>query len=87
MCIRDRSKVASWAKDNKICFNEEKLKVMLVSRRKRREINEYKYTLRQGAGTSMQHQVLGILINDNFKFSDHNEVRSRKMCQINPYAI
>ena len=31
------SKVSSWAKDNKIRFNEQKSKTMLLTRRKRRE--------------------------------------------------
>jgi len=31
------SKISSWAKDNKIRFNEQKSKTMLLTRRKRRE--------------------------------------------------
>jgi hypothetical protein len=34
------SKISSWAKDNKIHFNEQKSKVMLLLRRKRRERRE-----------------------------------------------
>jgi hypothetical protein len=34
------SKITSWATRNKLEFNEEKTKTMLISRRKRREGNE-----------------------------------------------
>jgi len=33
-------KISNWAKDNKIRLNEEKLKVMLMTRRKRKEQKE-----------------------------------------------
>ena len=34
------SKIAAWSKSNKIRFNEEKSKIMLVSRSKRKESKE-----------------------------------------------
>jgi len=37
------SKISNWAKENKITFNEQKSKVMLVTRRKRRENPKYIY--------------------------------------------
>ena len=33
----EMDKIANWARDNKIKFNEEKSKAMLLTRRKRRE--------------------------------------------------
>ena len=33
------SKITKWAEDNKITFNEQKSKVMVITRRKRREKN------------------------------------------------
>jgi hypothetical protein len=37
------SKITAWSKNNKIRFNEEKSKVMLVSRRKRKELKKLRY--------------------------------------------
>ena len=37
-------KISNWAKENKITFNERKSKVMMISRRKRRETKMYPYT-------------------------------------------
>ncbi len=34
------SRITNWAKNNKITFNEQKSKVMVVTRRKRREKNQ-----------------------------------------------
>jgi hypothetical protein len=31
------TKIAAWARDNKLCFNEQKSKTMLISRRRRKE--------------------------------------------------
>jgi hypothetical protein len=37
------SKISSWAKDNKIRFNEQKSKAMLLTRRKRKRERSWKY--------------------------------------------
>ena len=39
------SKISAWAKENKIRFNEQKSKVMLMTRRKRKERKELKIYL------------------------------------------
>jgi len=66
------SKITAWAKDNKIKFNEEKSKVMLISRRKRKEsrvLNVYldHKTLEQV--TTLKY--LGIILDHKFTFKDH----------------
>ena len=38
------SKISDWAKENKLLFNEQKSQVMLMTRRKRKENKEVKYT-------------------------------------------
>jgi hypothetical protein len=38
------SKITAWSKSNKITFNDEKSKVILISRRKRKETKEIRYT-------------------------------------------
>jgi hypothetical protein len=48
-CIRDAenitniemSKISNWAHNNKISFNEQKSKVLVISRRKRKENKEF----------------------------------------------
>ena len=36
----EMSKITAWSRNNKIDFNEDKSKVMIISRRKRKENNE-----------------------------------------------
>jgi hypothetical protein len=66
------SKITSWSKSNKISFNEEKSKVMLMSRRKRKEIIEINVYLKNKPlkqVTTMKY--LGIIIDNKLKFSEH----------------
>jgi ribonuclease HI len=68
----EMSKITKWAKNNKINFNEEKSKVMVISRRKRKEnkeVNIYLNTKSLQQVTTMKY--LGIIIDNKFKFSDH----------------
>jgi hypothetical protein len=37
-------KISDWVQNNKLKFNENKSKVMLISRRKRKEKRRWKYT-------------------------------------------
>ena len=50
------SKITLWSKNNKIIFNVEISKVMLVSRRKRRELRKMK---QQTTGASYSDEILG----------------------------
>ena len=66
------SKITAWSKSNKIRFNEERSKVMLISRRKRKEAKEIKVHLNNKPleqVTTMKY--LGIIIDNKFKFSEH----------------
>ena len=66
------SKLTAWPKSNKISFNEEKSKVMLISRRKRKQVKEIKvYLINKPSEqvTTMKYQ--GIIIDNGFKFSEH----------------
>jgi hypothetical protein len=52
------SKIINWAKDNKITFNKQKSKVMLVTRRKRREKPKYIYIPEQQTSrTGQQYKI------------------------------
>jgi len=62
------SKITAWSKSNKIRFNDEKSKVMFISRRKRKEAKEIKVYLNNKV-TTMKY--LGIIIDNKFRFSEH----------------
>jgi hypothetical protein len=65
-------KITTWSKNNKINFNEETSKVMVISRRKRKEnkeINIYLNNKPLQQVTTLKY--LGIIIDNKFKFSEH----------------
>lgn len=66
------SKISLWAKDNKIRFNELKSKVMLLTRRKRRERKELEiylnYKLLKQVNTL---KYLGIILDSKLTFRQH----------------
>jgi len=63
------SKITAWSKSNKITFNEEKSKVMLISRRKRKETKEITVYLNNKPLEQVNTmKYLGIIID---KFSEH----------------
>jgi hypothetical protein len=65
-------KITIWLKRNKVGFNEEKSKVLLISRRKRKEVKDFNIYLNNKPleqVTTMKY--LGINIDDKFIFSQH----------------
>jgi hypothetical protein len=75
----EMSKITAWAKSYKINFNEEESKAMLISRRKRKEVNEINVFL----NNKLLEQVtkvkyLGIII-DKFKFSEYAAEKRTKL--------
>jgi len=66
------SKITAWAKRNKIRFNDEKSKIILVSRRKRKEPKAIKIYVNN---KTMQQfptiKYLGIIIDNKLKFKEH----------------
>jgi hypothetical protein len=66
------NKITAWSKSNKISFNEEKCKVMLTSRRKRRELKEINVYLNNKPLKQVTTvKYLGIIIDNKFKFGGH----------------
>jgi hypothetical protein len=77
------SKITAWSKSNKIRFNEEKSKVMLISRRKRKEVKDIKIYLHNKPleqVTTMKY--LGIIIDNKFKFSEHISYAAEKCTKL-----
>jgi len=65
-------KITAWAACNKVRFNDEKSKVMLVTRRKRKESRAIKVYLNNKLLeqiTTMKY--LGIILDHKFTFKDH----------------
>ena len=68
----EMSKIASWAWDNKIKFNEDKSKVMLLTRRKRNEQTKVAVYLNNKAIPQVQKlKYLGINFDYKLTFRDH----------------
>ena len=64
------SKITVWSK-NKIIFNEEKSKAMLISRTKRREQREIKVYLNKTLEQVIRTKYLGLIIDHKFRFQEH----------------
>ena len=65
-------KIMSWTDDNKVEFNEGKSKVMLISRRKRREDKAIKIYMKNKLLQQVNNmKYLGIILDSKFKFRDH----------------
>jgi len=64
--------MSKWAKGNKITFNKQKSKVMMISRRKRRE-NKYVFIYLNNK--LLEHvntiKYLGIIIDNKLNFREH----------------
>ena len=63
------SKISSWAKDNKIRFNEQKSKAILLTRRKRRERKELEIYLNYKPLMQVNNlKYLGIILDSKLNF-------------------
>jgi hypothetical protein len=79
----EMSKITVWSKRNKVRFNEEKSKVMLISRRKRKEVKDINIYLNNKPleqVTTMKY--LGIIIDDKFKFRQHISYTAEKCTKL-----
>jgi len=65
-------KITACSRNNKINFNEDKSKVMIISRRKRKENKEiYIYLNNKPLRQVSTMNYLRIVIDNKFKFSEH----------------
>jgi len=75
--------VANWARDNKIKFNEEKSKVMLLTRRKRKEQKQMAVYLNNKTIPQVQKlKYLGIIIDSKVTFLDHKNYITEKCTKL-----
>jgi ribonuclease HI len=68
----EMSKITKWAKENKISFNEQKSKVMLMTRRKRKERKDIQIYLNNKL-LPQEHTLkyLGIIFDSRLTFKEH----------------
>ena len=65
-------KIVSWARNNKITFNDEKSKVMILTRRKRKEQTKVAVYLNNRVIPQVQKlKYLGIIFDNKLTFRDH----------------
>ena len=65
-------KITKWAKDNKVRFNDQKSKVMLMTRQKRRERKDLEvYVNNKLLRQVKTMKYLGIILDDKLTFREH----------------
>jgi hypothetical protein len=65
------NKITTWSKRNKISFNEEKSKVMLISRKRKKTKEIAVYLNNKQLEQVNTTKYLGIFRDNKFKFSEH----------------
>jgi hypothetical protein len=76
-------KISNWAKENKITFNEQKSKVMVISRRKRRENKDVSIYLNNKFLEQVNTiKYLGIIIDSKLNFREHLIYTSTKCSKL-----
>jgi len=77
------NKIAAWAKNYKIDFNEDKSTAMLVSRRKRKERKEINIFLNYKLlKQTNKIKYLGIIMDSKFRFSEHIRYAAEKCTKL-----
>jgi hypothetical protein len=77
------SKITDWAKENKITFNEQKSKVMLLKRRKRKE-RKYLEIYFNNKSLFQVHSLkyLGIIFDSKLTFREHINYMAEKCTKL-----
>ena len=79
----DMNKILIWTKNNKINFNEQKSKVMVISRWKRKENREISVYMNNKPLEQVQKiKYLGIIIDSKLHFREHIMYISRKCTKL-----
>jgi hypothetical protein len=74
------SKISTWARENKLQFNEQKSQVMLLTRRKRTENKEIKIYVNNRPLTQVNNmKYLGIIFYHKLTFKEHINYMAEKM--------
>ena len=77
------SKISAWADNNKIRFNEHKSKVMLMTRKKRKERNEIEIYLKNKPLNQVNSMMyLGIIFDSKLTFREHVNYTAEKCTEL-----
>ena len=77
------SKIEGWSRRNKIKFNDKKSKVMLVTRRKRKEDKDIVLYLHSKPLEQVcQMKYLGIILDQKFKFQEHIKYTTERCAKL-----
>ena len=77
------NKITEWATDNKIRFNEEKSKVMLMTRRKRKEQKEFAIYLNNKLLPQLHRlKYLGLIFDTKLTFKEHINYMANKCTKL-----
>jgi hypothetical protein len=75
----EMSKISAWAKENKIRFNEQKSKVLRMTRRKRKERKELEIYLNNKPLLQVHSlKYLAIIFGSKFTFREHTNYMAEK---------
>ena len=76
-------KISTWARENKLQFNEQKLQVMLLTRRRRKENKEIKIYLNKRPLIQVNSmRYLGIIFDHKLTFKEHINYMSEKYTKL-----
>jgi hypothetical protein len=79
----EMNKILIWAKNNKINFNEQKSKVMVISRRKGKENKEISVYMNNKPLEQVEKiKYVGIIIDSKLNFREHSLYISRKCTKL-----
>jgi 5'(3')-deoxyribonucleotidase len=67
----EMNKITKWSKENKLHFNDQKSKVMLISRRRKLRKVIYVYLNNNHLEHMDKIKYLGIILDSKFKFNEH----------------
>jgi len=77
------SKISTWARENKLQFNEQKSQVMLLTRRKRKENKEIKIYLNNRPLIQVNNmKYLGIIFDHKLTFEEHINYMAEKCTKL-----
>jgi hypothetical protein len=81
-------KISVWAQNNKLKFNENKSKGMLMSRRKRKENKEIGIYLNNKTLKQVNSiKYVGIIFDSKMTFRDHVKYVEKKVCKVNIFSF
>ena len=76
------SKITKWARENKMTFNEQKSKMMIITRRRPKNKREYKYTVTTLMRQEETIKYLGIIRDKRFNFNTHIDYTTGKCVKL-----